>query len=132
MVINMSTELCSVVKRELLWIEQFAKNYELSRRASFISACKTEEAQKEIASASEAFTYVLNVDLGNRISLERIPAQDRDVPSVNHIIDETLFLMRGFINDLVQDVLVNSDVFKQEVIKQIEPQIVGEFKEVFK
>lgn len=132
MVINMSTELCSVVKRELLWIEQFAKNYELSRRASFISACKTEEAQKEIASASEAFAYVLNVDLGNRISLERIPAQDRDVPSVNHIIDETLFLMRGFINDLVQDVLVNSDVFKQEVIKQIEPQIVGEFKEVFK
>lgn len=132
MVINMSTELCSVVKRELLWIEQFAKNYELSRRASFISACKTEEAQKEIASASEAFAYVLNVDLGNRISLERIPAQDRDVPSVNHIIDETLFLMRGFINDLVQDVLVNSDLFKQEVIKQIEPQIVGEFKEVFK
>ncbi len=132
MVINMSTELCSVVKRELLWIEQFAKNYELSRRASFISACKTEEAQKEIANASEAFAYILNVDLGNRISLERIPAKDRDVPSVNHIIDETLFLMRGFINDLVQDVLVNSDVFKREVIKQIEPQIVGEFKEVFK
>ena len=131
MVINMSTELCSVVKRELIWIEQFAKTYELSRRASAASACQTEEDQKKIANASEAFTYLLNVDIGNGISLERIPAIDRDVPVINSIIEETNFLMRGFINDIIQTTLVDSEEFKETVKKQIEPQIAEEFKEVF-
>ena len=131
MVINMSTELCSVVKRELIWIEQFAKTYELSRRASAASACQTEEDQQKIANASEAFTYLLNVDIVNGISLERIPAIDRDVPVINSIIEETNFLMRGFINNIIQTTLVDSEEFKETVKKQLEPQIAEEFKEVF-
>ena len=131
MVINLSTELCTIVKRELIWLEQFAKTYELSRRASAASACQTEEAQKEITNASEAFTYLLHVDIGNGISLERIPALDSDVSVINSIIEETNFLMRGFINEIIQNTLVDSEEFKEAVKQQLAPQIAEEFKEVF-
>ena len=123
MIIEMTDELSAIIKSELLWMEEYAKNYELSRRASASSICKTEAEKKKYETASEDFVYVLEVD-GNRVQLVRVPPTDQD-PTINDIAVETEALMNAHLSDLTHDSIASSDKFKNFIAEHvIKPYII--------
>ena len=122
------------IKSQLEWIENYAKNFELSRRASLAAMAKTEKERESIQGLSEAFAYLLNIDwsAGNNffgISIERVPAKSNNEIE-NQIIEETSVILNSVLGEEVRYTLSNSEEFQKIVTEQIKPQIIQEIKSV--
>ena len=123
MVINFSLpEFATVIHDELRWIEDYAKDFELSRRKVLASAARTEKNKKEIENLSEAFTYILSVDFSGAVEIERIPGHEKN-QIANDVIEETYQILHSVISDEIRYSLSNSSEFKKLISDQLKPQI---------
>ena len=127
--INIATpELISVVQSTLSWVEDYAKQLELSRRNTMATAAQTEKERKEIQELSEAFTYTVKVESdGNsfNVSIERVPPYE-DNPYANDAARETDIILQSIIGEEISYSISNSEELKSLVVQQIEPQIIRE------